>query len=226
MTADRFTDLRPQVFHPFPASWLHVRFSGFRETKFYVTKAQSECTPPAPRHFAVQYHHTPQKSWCSLENKVRRMCSYLLQTARRDPAQLDLSIDFFNSMCLLFSFSMWHADWRNVNILLRHSCVMSSVAKTKQGHAAAKVEGCDIDTKWMCSGVNSKALIYSCLELRGRRFPNAMQYIYICTNIWSLRWWNAWKSCGQCMKLANISWNLQMFRHFSKTLKGKSSPLC
>ena len=210
MTADHFTDLRPQVSHPFPASWLHVRFSGFRETKFYVTKAQSECTPPAPRYFAVQYHHIPQKSWCSLENKVRRMCSYLLQTARHDPAQLDLSIDFLSSMCLLFSFTMCHADWRNVNILLRHSCVMPSVAKMKQGHAAAKVEGCDVDTRWMSSGLNSKVLIHSCLELRGRRFPNAMQYIYaqifeacvdetldnLVVNAWTLQIFHETRKCS------------------------------
>ena len=103
--------------------------------------------------------------------------------------------------------------------ILRHSCVMSSVAKTKQGHAAAKVEGCDIDTKWMCSGVNSKALIYSCLELRGRRFPNAMQYIYMHKYLKPALMkrlkilWSMHETCKYVMKLANVP---TLFKDFTR----------
>ena len=53
----------------------------------------------------------------------------------------------------------------------------SSVSSTKQCPAAAKVEGCYVDTEWVPASVNSETLIHSCLEAveTHPRLPQALQ---------------------------------------------------
>lgn len=62
----------------------------------------------------------------------------------------------------------------------------SSVSSTKQCPAAAKVEGCYVDTEWVPASVNSETLVHSCLEAveTHPRLPQLCRVSARCATVW------------------------------------------